>query len=85
MYTVYVIELSDGSFYTGIAKNLQKRLDEHRAGTGSKYVRSRLPIVRVIYCETATNRSEAQKREAAIKKLSRKKKKGLGQDWPPFT
>lgn len=79
MYKIYVIELGDGSYYTGIAKDLKDRFDEHVRGKGSKYVRSRLPIVHLIYSEEAKNRSEAQKREAAIKKMSRKKKEVLGE------
>jgi len=43
-WCVYMLELADGSYYTGIAKNLELRLSVHRSGEGSKYVRSRLPL-----------------------------------------
>lgn len=76
MWVVYILELNDGSYYTGITKNLNKRLDAHKSGKGSKYVRSRLPC-RVVYICNERDRSEASKREAAIKKLSRKKKELL--------
>jgi len=66
----------DGSYYTGITNNLQKRLDTHRAGKGSKYVRARLPF-RVVYKETADNRSAASKREAQIKNMTKSQKEIL--------
>lgn len=72
-WLVYILELSDGSFYTGITTNLEKRIKAHFSGSGSKYVFSRKPF-RVIYKEPAANRSEASKREYAIKQLSKKKK-----------
>lgn len=76
MYTVYIIQCADGSLYTGIAKDLEKRLEMHRNGTGSKYVRARLPF-QVVHKERKRNRSAASKREAEIKKLSRDQKEKL--------
>ncbi|PIZ96436.1 MAG: hypothetical protein COX80_01305 [Candidatus Magasanikbacteria bacterium CG_4_10_14_0_2_um_filter_33_14] len=73
MYTLYIIKCSDNSLYTGIAKNLKKRLETHRQGTGSKYVRARLPFS-LMYTETLTDRSSATKREIAIKKMTRNEK-----------
>jgi putative endonuclease len=70
MYTLYILRCKDDSFYTGIAKNLDKRLEMHRAGTGSKYVRARLPI-EVVYTEEWKDRSSATKREMEIKKMTR--------------
>ncbi len=76
MYTLYILQCADKSLYTGIAKNLEKRLEAHRAGVGSKYVRARLPA-KIVYTETCKNRSEATKREAEIKNMSRKEKQSL--------
>ena len=73
MYTLYIIKCSDGSLYTGIATDLNKRLDIHRQGIGSKYVRARLPFS-LVYTEKCKNRSIATKREMAIKKLTRQQK-----------
>lgn len=72
-WVVYVLHCGDGSLYTGVARDLDKRLKEHNAGTGAKYTRGRLPVT-LAYCEPATDRSSAQQREAAIKKLSRSDK-----------
>ncbi len=68
---VYMLECQDGSFYTGIAKNLEKRLSNH--GQGSKYTRAKKPK-KLVYVEIPEN---AHKREPQIKKLSRKQKKEL--------
>jgi putative endonuclease len=68
---VYILECEDGSYYTGIAKDLEKRLTNH--GRGSKYTRAKKPI-KLIYVEQPEN---AYKREPQIKKLSRQEKKGL--------
>ncbi len=70
---VYILKCKDDTLYTGITNNLEKRIDCHKSGKGSKYVRSRLPIT-LIYVENANNRSEASKREYEIKKLSRTNK-----------
>ena len=72
-YVVYVLSCSDGSLYTGVARDLEKRLEAHRAGTGSKYVRARLPVV-LAYQEKSANRSQAQSREAEIKSWTRAEK-----------
>ena len=76
MYTVYMLHCRGGALYTGIARDLAKRLAEHRAGKGSKYVRSRLPV-RVVLTESARTLSAALKREAAIKRMSRAFKRQL--------
>jgi len=74
-WIVYIIQCSDGSLYTGITNNLAKRIDTHNTDDmrGSRYVRSRRPVT-VVFSQQVTTRSEALKREAAIKKLSRMKK-----------
>ena len=73
MYYLYILKCSDNSFYTGITNDLKKRFEAHRNGTGSKYVRARLPFIH-IYTEKFSNRSEAQKREYEIKSWNRKRK-----------
>lgn len=76
MYFVYILKCSDGSLYTGIAKDLKARLAMHANGKGARYTRSRLPVV-VVYSEHKKTKSSALKREAAIKKLSRAEKRAL--------
>ena len=76
MYTLYILKCSDKSLYTGIARDLDKRLETHRRGLGSKYVRARLPFS-LIYTEEYKNRSIATKREIKIKNMTRKQKLAL--------
>ena len=73
---VYMLECRDGSLYTGVAKDVAKRLAEHRKGTASKYTRSRVPLA-LVYREPTRTRSTALKREAQIKRLSRLSKLSL--------
>lgn len=62
--------------YTGITNNLDKRLKAHKEGSGAKYMRS-FSDFEVVYKETAQSRSEALKREAEIKKMTKAKKEKL--------
>jgi UV DNA damage endonuclease len=73
---VYILRCADSSLYTGIALNLQRRLEQHNAGTASRYTRSRLPV-ELVYHQQLTTKSKALKRELAIKALSRKAKESL--------
>ena len=73
---VYMLSCADGSLYTGWTNDLAKRLDNHQAGKGAKYTRSRLPVT-LAYYETYETESEARKRECAIKKLTRQQKEKL--------
>jgi predicted GIY-YIG superfamily endonuclease len=66
----------DGSLYTGITIDLDRRYEQHNAGTASRYTRSRLPV-ELVYQEVQDNRSEATKRELEIKALSRQEKEAL--------
>ena len=75
-YSVYILKLSDGSYYTGYTKDLNNRLTLHAAKRGSKYVRSRLPFD-LVHEEKYEDRSEAMRREIEIKKYSRHKKHNL--------
>lgn len=72
-YFVYILRCGDGSLYTGIATDVERRADVHNSGKGAKYTRSRLPVT-VVYRETCGDRSTALKREAAIKKMPREEK-----------
>jgi putative endonuclease len=74
-WCVYLLECADGTLYTGVARDLARRLGQHngeRAG-GPRYTRGRRPV-RLLWSESAASRSEAQRREAAIKNLSRQQK-----------
>ncbi len=71
---VYILECSDKTLYTGWTGNMEKRIREHNNGkSGARYTRGRRPV-RLVYFEACTTISEALKREAAIKKLSRAQK-----------
>ena len=72
----YLLLCADGSLYTGITNDLERRLIAHGNGTASKYTRSRLPV-KPVYWETCLDRSSASRREAEIKKMSRAAKAGL--------
>lgn len=75
-WLVYLLRCRDGSLYTGITNDLPKRLKLHAAGKASRYTRSRLPVT-LAYTDPQPSRSCALKREAAIKKLSRRHKESL--------
>ena len=76
MNYVYIVRCRDGSLYTGWTNDLKKRIEAHNAGTGAKYTKSRRPV-ELVYFESYESKSEALKREAAIKKLSRAAKLAL--------
>ncbi len=73
IYYVYILECADKSLYCGYTDDVIERVKTHNSGKGAKYTKSRLPV-RVVYTEVFKTKSEALKREAAIKKLSRKDK-----------
>jgi putative endonuclease len=76
MHFVYILQCSDGSYYTGYTTDIQRRLREHNDGLGSKITRSKLPVV-LIHQESYRTKSEALTREAQIKSWSRAKKEAL--------
>ena len=76
MNYTYLLECADGTLYCGWTNDLSRRLEAHSRGTGSRYTRSRLPV-RLVYHECFETRSEAMRREAAIKRLSREEKRAL--------
>jgi putative endonuclease len=71
-----MLECADGSLYTGITTDVDRRFVEHQEGVGSAYTKAR-GARRVVYTEDYPDRSSASKREAAIKKLSRQEKLAL--------
>jgi len=76
---MFILKCSDGSLYTGITKNITKRLEEHNIGDkGAKYTKARRPV-KLLYQESSLNRSTASKREYEIKKFTRLKKLQLTQ------
>ena len=76
MNYVYILRCRDGSLYTGWTNDLEKRLAAHNAGTGSKYTRARRPVS-LVYLEELDSKSQALRREAQIKTLSRAEKLAL--------
>ncbi len=76
MNYTYILECSDGTFYTGWTNNLEKRIKAHNQGSGGKYTRSRLPVS-LVYFEEFETRQEAMSREWHIKRLSREEKEQL--------
>ena len=72
-WTVYILRCGDGTLYTGCTNDLPRRLEAHQSGRGAKYTRSRLPV-ELVYREGVADKSAALRREAAIKRLERRKK-----------
>ncbi|MGI6264277.1 MAG: GIY-YIG nuclease family protein [Acutalibacteraceae bacterium] len=75
-FWVYILRCADGTLYTGMTDDVDRRAGVHNAGKGAKYTRSRLPVT-VVYREECPDRPAALKREAAIKKMPRAKKMAL--------
>lgn len=71
-----MLRCGDGSLYTGITNDLDRRLARHAAGLGARYTRSRLPI-ELVYLERARDRVAALRREAALKRMTRAGKLSL--------
>lgn len=76
MYFVYIVKCRDKTYYTGYTTNIEKRLKAHNDGKGAKYTRARLPV-ELMYQECYETKSEALKREYAIKQLTRSQKEKL--------
>lgn len=77
---VYLVQCADGTFYTGITTNPQRRLRQHNGELvgGARYTRPRRPVL-LVYQEPCRDRSHAGQREAAVRKLSRPDKQALTQ------
>ena len=81
MAWVYILECSDGSYYTGSTENLEKRLAEHNEGLFGGYTSKRLPV-KLIFCSEMPTIHDAFLRERQIKGWSRRKKEALiNNDW----
>lgn len=70
---IYICRCSDNTFYTGATTDVDKRIKKHNSGTGARYTKTRRPVT-LLYSEKFPSKSEALKREYAIKQLSRKEK-----------
>ncbi len=81
-WCVYLVRCRDSSLYTGITNDLDRRIQKHNSGRGSRYTRSRLPVV-LVYQEMKNDRSLALKRELAIKRMTRRDKELLIQSHGP--
>lgn len=73
---LYILRCRDGSLYTGITTDVEKRLEAHRSGKGAKYTRGRSPL-ELVYREVCGTHSDALKRELQIKALTREEKQKL--------
>jgi putative endonuclease len=76
MNYAYILRCADGTLYTGWTNDLKRRVYAHNSGTGCKYTRTRAPV-ELVYCEEFEDKRDAQRREHAIKKLSRLGKERL--------
>ena len=79
-WVVYILECGDGTLYTGITDDMERRLRLHAQGKGAKYTRGREPLT-LRYREQCPDHSTALKREAQIKRLARKEKLALCALW----
>ena len=75
-WKLYILRCGDGSLYTGITTDVQARLEAHRTGKGAKYTRGRGPL-ELVYTEECGTHSDALKREAEVKRLTREEKEQL--------
>ena len=73
---VYMLRCGDGTLYTGITDDVDRRLAAHRSGKGAKYTRGRGPL-ELVYTEEQPDKSAALRREVQIKKLRREQKEAL--------
>ena len=73
---LYMVECRDGSLYTGITNDIERRVKAHNEGTASRYTRSRRPV-RLRYLEPCESRSAALMRECAVRLLTPKEKRAL--------
>jgi putative endonuclease len=73
---LYILGCCDGSFYTGVTTDIDRRLGEHQEGKASRYTRTRRPVV-LVYQEECGTRSQSLARECAVKSLSRQRKEEL--------
>lgn len=72
----YILECSDGTYYTGWTTDPERRMAQHNRGVGARYTKTRRPVI-LVYLEEQPDKITALKRERAIKALPRKKKMEL--------
>ncbi len=78
-YYAYILECGDGTYYCGYTNDIKAREKTHNDGLGAKYTRGRLPV-KMVYYECFHTKSDAMKRECALKKLTRSQKEKLIKD-----
>lgn len=76
IWYLYILRCGDGTLYTGITTDVEKRFEAHQSGKGAKYTRGRGPL-ELVYRETCGTHSDALKREIEIKRLPREQKQAL--------
>ena len=77
IWYLYILQCSDGTYYTGVTTNMKRRLHEHNnSNRGAKYTRTRRPV-EIVYLSEYDNRSSAQKAEYKFKQLTRKQKEAI--------
>jgi putative endonuclease len=76
VWSLYILECRDGSLYTGVTNDIDRRFLAHQEGKASRYTRTRRPVV-LVYREECGSRSQALSRECAVKSLSRPRKNEL--------
>ncbi len=76
MYYVYLLRCRDDTLYCGYTNDVEKRVQTHNRGEGAKYTKTRLPVT-LVYEEACDTKSQALKREWAIKKMTREEKLAL--------
>lgn len=79
---VYLVRCADGSIYTGITDNVEARLKKHNSGRGAKYTAQRRPVI-LLHSEKLDSQGSAMKREAQIKRWSKKQKEALASGSQP--
>lgn len=84
VWYLYILRCGDGTLYTGITTDVEKRLGQHRSGKGAKYTRGRAPL-ELVYREECGSHSDALKRECAVKSMTREQKQKLVFDWKKVT
>ncbi len=77
---VYLLKCSDKSYYTGIAQDVEERLERHQTGRGAEYTKARLPVEHV-YTEKTDNHSKALAREKWLKRQTHRVKEALIKEW----
>ena len=76
IWYLYILRCKDGTLYTGITTDVEKRFEAHQSGKGAKYTRGRGPL-ELVYREQCGTHSDALKRELAVKALTREQKQEL--------